>query len=75
MFRGICFLGDGFVAFATEDDLERGIRKDREHLGSRYIEVRRSTRAKMKEAMSRAKEQFRIVYAFAFVVLVYMALV
>ena len=30
--------GDAFVEFPTEKDLQRGLQKHRQHLGSRYVE-------------------------------------
>ena len=30
--------GEAFVEFASEEDLEKGLEKHNEHLGSRYIE-------------------------------------
>ncbi|XP_071039079.1 heterogeneous nuclear ribonucleoprotein H3 isoform X2 [Parasteatoda tepidariorum] len=43
--------GEAYVEFETEEDAEKGLDKDNEHLGSRYIEVFRSKPNEMEWAL------------------------
>ncbi|KAK7113546.1 heterogeneous nuclear ribonucleoprotein F-like [Littorina saxatilis] len=46
--------GEAFVEFASEDDVQMALKKNREHLGSRYIEVFRSKKGEMNWVIKRA---------------------
>ena len=41
--------GDAFVLLAEEDDAEKALRKHKENMGSRYIELFRSTTAEVQQ--------------------------
>lgn len=43
--------GDALVEFKNEEDLGKGIQKDKEHIGERYIEVSKSTGEEMDRAL------------------------
>lgn len=45
--------GDAFVLFATEAELERALKKHREMMGSRYIELFQSTTAEVQQVSYR----------------------
>lgn len=45
--------GEAYVEFETEDDTNKGLEKNNEHLGSRYIEVFRSKQNEMEWALRR----------------------
>uniref|UniRef100_A0AAR5PEX3 RRM domain-containing protein n=1 Tax=Dendroctonus ponderosae TaxID=77166 RepID=A0AAR5PEX3_DENPD len=46
--------GEAFVELETEEDLQRAESKDKEHMGSRYIEVFRVNRAEMEWVVKRS---------------------
>merc|ERR1719311_1915225 len=46
--------GEAFVEFASSDDRERAMTKDRHHMGGRYVELFRVNRGEMLQAL----EQF-----------------
>ncbi|KAL8597449.1 hypothetical protein ACOMHN_050947 [Nucella lapillus] len=46
--------GEAFVEFASEDDVQMALKKNREHLGSRYIEVFRSKKGEMDWVVKRS---------------------
>merc|ERR1719424_582160 len=46
--------GEAYVEFASPDDRERAMAKDRQHMGGRYVELFRVSRAEMIQAL----EQF-----------------
>mgnify|MGYP006141066805 CR=1 FL=1 len=46
--------GEAYVEFGTQDDRERAMTKDRQHMGGRYVELFRVSRAEMIQAL----EQF-----------------
>jgi len=43
--------GDGLVEFKNEDEMNKGMLKDKEHIGERYIEVSKSTGCEMDRAL------------------------
>lgn len=47
--------GDGFVQFADAENFARGLEKDKQNIGSRYIEVEKSTQALKEKAEFRSK--------------------
>jgi epithelial splicing regulatory protein 1/2 len=48
--------GDAFVLFSHEDDASRALSKHRESIGSRYIELFRSTTAEVQQVLNRCLE-------------------
>ncbi|XP_052130850.1 RNA-binding protein fusilli-like [Frankliniella occidentalis] len=48
--------GDAFVLFAHEDDASKAISKHRELIGSRYIELFRSTTAEVQQVLNRSMD-------------------
>ncbi|CAL4120212.1 unnamed protein product, partial [Meganyctiphanes norvegica] len=48
--------GDAFVLFATEEDSTRALAKHREIIGSRYIELFRSTTAEVQQVLNRSMD-------------------
>ena len=46
--------GEGYVEFSSQEDRERAMSKDRQHIGGRYVELFRVNRAEMIQAL----EQF-----------------
>ncbi|XP_050296464.1 heterogeneous nuclear ribonucleoprotein H2-like isoform X2 [Anthonomus grandis grandis] len=46
--------GEAFVELETEEDLHRAEKKDKDHMGSRYIEVFKVNRAEMEWVMKRS---------------------
>lgn len=46
--------GDAFVLFASEDDSSKALAKHREIIGSRYIELFRSTTAEVQQVRASA---------------------
>jgi hypothetical protein len=49
--------GDAFVMFATEDDGKKALAKHRQCIGSRYIELFRSTTAEVQQVSCRMNSQ------------------
>eukprot|EP00096_Caligus_rogercresseyi_P001636 TRINITY_DN1272_c0_g1_i1.p1 TRINITY_DN1272_c0_g1~~TRINITY_DN1272_c0_g1_i1.p1 ORF type:complete len:517 (+),score=134.00 TRINITY_DN1272_c0_g1_i1:384-1934(+) len=48
--------GDAFVLFKSEDDAQRALQKHKEIIGSRYIELFRSTTAEVQQVLNRSAE-------------------
>ncbi|XP_077983480.1 epithelial splicing regulatory protein 1-like isoform X1 [Glandiceps talaboti] len=48
--------GDAFVLFSTEDHAAAALKKHKENLGSRYIELFRSTTAEVQQVLSRYQQ-------------------
>ncbi|XP_014675115.1 PREDICTED: epithelial splicing regulatory protein 1-like isoform X2 [Priapulus caudatus] len=48
--------GDAFVLFANEEDVGRALKKHREIIGSRYIELFRSTTAEVQQVLNRTMD-------------------
>ncbi|XP_037785794.1 RNA-binding protein fusilli-like isoform X1 [Penaeus monodon] len=48
--------GDAFVLFASEDDSSKALAKHREIIGSRYIELFRSTTAEVQQVLNRSMD-------------------
>ncbi|KAK7502353.1 hypothetical protein BaRGS_00006306 [Batillaria attramentaria] len=46
--------GEAFVEFASEEDVQQALKKNKEHLGQRYIEVFRSKKGEMDWVIKRA---------------------
>lgn len=46
--------GDAFVLFANESDAPKALKKHRESIGSRYIELFRSTTAEVQQVCPRS---------------------
>ncbi|PVD38868.1 hypothetical protein C0Q70_01493 [Pomacea canaliculata] len=46
--------GEAFVEFVSEDDVQAALKKNKEHLGQRYIEVFRSKKGEMEWVIKRA---------------------
>ncbi|XP_076439927.1 heterogeneous nuclear ribonucleoprotein F-like [Babylonia areolata] len=46
--------GEAFVEFASEDDVQMALKKNKDHLGSRYIEVFRSKKGEMDWVVKRS---------------------
>ncbi|KAL0277725.1 UNVERIFIED_CONTAM: hypothetical protein PYX00_004915 [Menopon gallinae] len=53
--------GDAFVLFAVESDAPKALSKHRERIGSRYIELFRSTTAEVQQVLNRAQEDHKTV--------------
>ena len=49
--------GDAFVLLAEEDDAEKALRKHKENMGSRYIELFRSTTAEVQQVCVLVEER------------------
>ncbi|XP_072013370.1 epithelial splicing regulatory protein 1-like [Amphiura filiformis] len=49
--------GDAFVLFATEEIATRALAKHKEYLGTRYIEIFRSTTAEVQQVLSRLHQE------------------
>ena len=49
--------GDAFVLFKEEDDADKALQKHKEVIGSRYIELFRSTTAEVQQVLNRTMEQ------------------
>ena len=49
--------GDAFVLFATEEDGQKALNKNKQRIGSRYIELFRSTTSEVQQVMNRTQEQ------------------
>ncbi|GAU89108.1 hypothetical protein RvY_01699 [Ramazzottius varieornatus] len=49
--------GDAFVLFRTEEDGQKALDKNKQRIGSRYIELFRSTTSEVQQVMNKTQEQ------------------
>ena len=54
--------GDAFVLFAEEEDSEKALQKHKDIIGSRYIELFRSTTAEVQQVTNSFIAYFRFLY-------------
>ena len=54
--------GDAFVLFAEEEDSEKALQKHKDIIGSRYIELFRSTTAEVQQVTNSFIAYFRFFY-------------